>query len=103
MNKHDVAIFHAKKALILIQDELLAKTESGTPNNEERFTVMVIALHNIAVEHEYLKQVRPDFSNLTTAFLSNSTLQEGERLCHAVSRGRSPYDQEDGASVLPSI
>jgi len=26
-------------------------------NNEDRYTVLVIALHNIAVEHEYLKQV----------------------------------------------
>lgn len=57
MSKHDLAIHHAMKALILIQDELVARTEQGTANNEDRFTVMVIALHNIAVEHEYLKQV----------------------------------------------
>ncbi len=58
MNKHELAIHHAMKALILIQDELVARTENGVQNNEDRFTVMVIALHNIAVEHEYLKQVR---------------------------------------------
>lgn len=50
------------KALILIQDELLAlpNTQSnngGEPGpHESRQTVMVIALHNIAVEYEYLKQ-----------------------------------------------
>ena len=30
----------------------------GVPHNDDRYTVMVIALHNIAVEHEYLKQVK---------------------------------------------
>ena len=51
------------KALILIQDELLAAAEEsgptayGQPNpHESRQTVMIIALHNIAVEYEYLKQ-----------------------------------------------
>lgn len=48
------------KALVLIQDELIAVTESnqptGLPSVESRQTVMIIALHNIAVEYEYLKQ-----------------------------------------------
>jgi len=62
LNKHDLALHHAMKALILIQDELLALTDtsasgSGQPSpHESRQTVMVIALHNIAVEYEYLKQ-----------------------------------------------
>jgi hypothetical protein len=70
MGKHELALHHAMKALLLIQDELLARTgeeasgdKSIDPNtgaqssnpNDDRFTVMVIALHNIAVEHEYLK------------------------------------------------
>jgi len=65
MGKHDLALHHAMKALLLIQDELVSRTaevpvsEDGglvQPNlNDDRFTVMVIALHNIAVEHEYLK------------------------------------------------
>ena len=55
MNKHDLAIHHAMKALILIQDELIARTETEGTSNDDRFAVMVIALHNIAVEHEYLK------------------------------------------------
>jgi hypothetical protein len=54
------------KALLLIQDELMARTGSSKKGAEgetaeeescdDRFTVMVIALHNIAVEHEYQKQ-----------------------------------------------
>jgi tetratricopeptide (TPR) repeat protein len=70
MGKHELALHHAMKALLLIQDELLARTgdeasvdrqldpNTGAPipnSNDDRFTVMVIALHNIAVEHEYLK------------------------------------------------
>ena len=42
------------KALILIQDELLELMEGEVA--ESRQTVMIIALHNIAVEYEYLKQ-----------------------------------------------
>jgi len=67
MGKHELALHHAMKALLLIQDELISRTgESEHPEgqqtegtvvaNDDRFTVMVIALHNIAVEHEYLKQ-----------------------------------------------
>lgn len=67
MGKHELALHHAMKALLLIQDELISRTgESEQPDghqtegtvvaNDDRFTVMVIALHNIAVEHEYLKQ-----------------------------------------------
>jgi tetratricopeptide (TPR) repeat protein len=70
MGKHELALHHAMKALLLIQDELIARTgedsqgerpvdpNTGAPipnPNDDRFTVMVIALHNIAVEHEYLK------------------------------------------------
>lgn len=58
LNKHELALHHAMKALILIQDELLQITmgPSAADNLESRQTVMVIALHNIAVEYEYLKQ-----------------------------------------------
>ena len=44
------------KALILIQDELLEITSTEGESVESRQTVMIIALHNIAVEYEYLKQ-----------------------------------------------
>ena len=53
LGKHELAIHHAMKALILIQDELV----SAENVSEDRTTVLVIALHNIAVEHEHMKQV----------------------------------------------
>ena len=75
MDKHDLALHHAMKALILIQDELgerldiEAASTAGTKTNNEggpyqfkdqqtcdRFNVLICALHNIAVEHEFLKQ-----------------------------------------------
>lgn len=65
MGKHELALHHAMKALLLIQDELISRTGASEENhqtegtvvtNDDRYTVMVIALHNIAVEHEYLKQ-----------------------------------------------
>lgn len=55
LNKHEQALHHALKALILIQDEILELAVSGAPA-EARHTVLVIALHNIAVEYEFLKQ-----------------------------------------------
>jgi len=42
--------------------------------NDDRFTVMVIALHNIAVEHEYLKQVRLRFINESLVLIIINTL-----------------------------
>lgn len=67
MDKHDLALHHAMKALILIQDELgeridLVAGDGQSPpdlsNNQvqDRCNVMICALHNIAVEHEFLKQ-----------------------------------------------
>ena len=55
LGKHEQALHHAMKALILIQDELLEIAENEVENGESRQTVMIIALHNIAVEYEYLK------------------------------------------------
>ena len=64
MDKHELALHHSMKALILIQDELVARTTELESDGEDkvnpgpiddRFTVMIIALHNMAVEHEYLK------------------------------------------------
>lgn len=56
LGKHELALHHAMKALILIQDELLEITSTEGESAESRQTVMIIALHNIAVEYEYLKQ-----------------------------------------------
>lgn len=57
LNKHELALHHAMKALILIQDELLELSESSPPTGvmESRQTVMIISLHNIAVEYEYMQ------------------------------------------------
>jgi len=73
MNKHELALQHAMKALILIQDELVSKlsldlsqpneasqgtlTNFGQPSKrpEDRLIVLCIAYHNIAVEQEFLK------------------------------------------------
>jgi len=65
MGKHELALQHAMKALILIQDELISKyqvgsndiimaesSEGGQSNKrpEDRLIVLCIAYHNIAVE-----------------------------------------------------
>lgn len=65
MGKHELALQHAMKALILIQDELVNKyslngneeNEDGSVSKkpEDRLIVLCIAYHNIAVEQEFLK------------------------------------------------
>ena len=58
MGKHELALQHAMKALILIQDELITKLDAqeaageleGAKKPEDRLTVLCIAYHNIAVE-----------------------------------------------------
>lgn len=66
MGKHELALQHSMKALILIQDELITKIMAQEnemdPNMageikkpEDRLTVLCIAYHNIAVEQEFLK------------------------------------------------
>ena len=63
MDKHELALHHAMKALILIQDELGERIQTlssdeiaQNPELADRFNVMTCALHNIAVEHEFQKQ-----------------------------------------------
>ena len=62
MGKHELALQHSMKALILIQDELITKIDSQEAEGQEvkkpedRLTVLCIAYHNIAVEQEFLKQ-----------------------------------------------
>lgn len=67
MGKHELALQHSMKALILIQDELITKimaqetaaetslTAGEIKKPEDRLTVLCIAYHNIAVEQEFLK------------------------------------------------
>lgn len=57
MGKHELALQHSMKALILIQDELITKimAQEEEGNQEikkidDRLTVLCIAYHNIAVE-----------------------------------------------------
>lgn len=60
MGKHELALQHAMKALILIQDELINKLDMlggmhSDKKPEDRLIVLCIAYHNIAVEQEFLK------------------------------------------------
>lgn len=57
MDKHDLALQHAMKALILIQDEIVNRmTLEGDATPPERLVVLSIAYHNIGVEYEFLKK-----------------------------------------------
>lgn len=56
MDKHDLALQHAMKALILIQDEIVNRIGlEGDNAPSERLVVLSIAYHNIGVEYEFLK------------------------------------------------
>ena len=75
MGKHELALQHSMKALILIQDELITKINEeeleGGPANikrpEDRLTVLCIAYHNIAVEQEFLKQYQASLNSYAKA------------------------------------
>lgn len=73
MGKHELALQHAMKALILIQDELVTKLISQEENGEtlkkpeDRLTVLCIAYHNIAVEQEFLKQYQASLNSYAKA------------------------------------
>lgn len=87
MGKHELALQHSMKALILIQDELVSKmssepdmegdeNESGLPAQsrkpEDRMIVLCIAYHNIAVEQEFLKQYQASLNSYAKAAQSAS-------------------------------
>ena len=73
MGRHELALQHAMKALILIQDELVTKIMQQETNGEEvkkpedRLTVLCIAYHNIAVEQEFLKQYQASLNSYAKA------------------------------------
>ena len=73
MGKHELALQHAMKALILIQDELVTKILSQEQMGgeikkpEDRLTVLCIAYHNIAVEQEFLKQYQASLNSYAKA------------------------------------
>lgn len=67
LEKHDTAMNHIMKSIILLQDELLHYTAQRDENQnqndaekkkqlEDRVAVLAIAYHNLGVEYEYLKQ-----------------------------------------------
>jgi len=69
LEKHDIAMNHIMKSIILLQDELLIYSMTPEDQNnsiqdeserkkqlEDRIAVLAIAYHNLGVEHEYLKQ-----------------------------------------------
>merc|ERR1719498_1468329 len=62
LNRHADALYHAQSAMIrmyeILSPVMIAGKFSSTPLKEEQFelvTVLCIAYHNTAVEHEYLK------------------------------------------------
>ena len=92
MGKHELALQHSMKALILIQDELISKvgadgtmaqpeqqtnqeisqaSMTGLPQQsrkpEDRLIVLCIAYHNIAVEQEFLKQYQASLNSYAKA------------------------------------
>lgn len=73
MGKHELALQHAMKALILIQDELVTKIVAQEAEGQEikkpedRLTVLCIAYHNIAVEQEFLKQYQASLNSYAKA------------------------------------
>ena len=73
MGKHELALQHAMKALILIQDELVTKIMTQEQMGQEikkpedRLTVLCIAYHNIAVEQEFLKQYQASLNSYAKA------------------------------------
>ena len=74
MGKHELALQHAMKALILIQDELITKVseqEADIKKPEDRLTVLCIAYHNIAVEQEFLKQYQASLNSYAKAAQSS--------------------------------
>lgn len=74
MGKHELALQHAMKALILIQDELITKVgeqEADNKKPEDRLTVLCIAYHNIAVEQEFLKQYQASLNSYAKAAQSS--------------------------------
>jgi hypothetical protein len=94
MGKHELALQHSMKALILIQDELVSKfplagdqthaeesniggqSDSAFPQQqrkpEDRMIVLCIAYHNIAVEQEFLKQYQASLNSYAKAAQSAS-------------------------------
>lgn len=74
MGKHDLALQHAMKALILIQDEIINRMGSdGDQTPAERLVVLSIAYHNIGVEYEFLKKYQQALNAYKKSVLNAET------------------------------
>lgn len=74
MDKHDLALQHAMKALILIQDEIVNRIGSeGDQTPSERLVVLSIAYHNIGVEYEFLKKYQQALNAYKKAVINAET------------------------------
>lgn len=74
--RHEQALLNAMQALVFVQNEIIERTNIGKPTKEgtketakeensgllkplkDRYAVLCIAYHNIAVQHEFLKNVK---------------------------------------------
>jgi len=74
MEKHDLALQHAMKALILIQDEIINRMGlDGDETPAERLVVLSIAYHNIGVEYEFLKKYQQALNAYKKSVLNAET------------------------------
>jgi tetratricopeptide (TPR) repeat protein len=54
---HQNALLHSKKALMLLQSEILSNQISPLQKYSERWCVLIIAYYNMGAEYEHLKMV----------------------------------------------
>ncbi len=81
MDKHDIALQHAMKALILIQDEIVNRIGSeGDKTPSERLVVLSIAYHNIGVEYEFLKKYQQALNAYKKSVINAETHLGGSNL-----------------------
>lgn len=81
MEKHDLALQHAMKALILIQDEIINRMGGGGDTTPaERLVVLSIAYHNIGVEYEFLKKYQQALNAYKKSVLNAETHLTGSNL-----------------------
>jgi len=95
LGKHDLAMTHIMKSIILLQDEILGYSMPSIQDNtrmnskiqrdpdakkrfEDRVAVLAIAYHNLGVEYEYLKQFEEAVSTYRKA-VAFATTHLGEQ------------------------
>ena len=81
MDKHDLALQHSMKALILIQDEIVNRMgNENEPTPPERLVVLSIAYHNIGVEYEFLKKYQQALNAYKKSVINAETHLSGSNL-----------------------